>query len=98
MPSDLSDAARIARAKDHPWCDLGAEIVVLRARDGAYYRLDATGRTVWLMLEAPRTLTDLLAQLANVYEGDPAVVAAETRDFVGQCTALGLLAVEADHG
>jgi hypothetical protein len=50
------------------------------------------------MLEAPRTLTDLLAQLANVYEGDPAVVAAETRDFVGQCTALGLLAVEADHG
>ena len=96
MPSSLLDTAVIARAANHLWCDLGAEIVVLRARDGTYYRLEATGRALWLLLEEPRTLGELVSALATDYDGDPGVVAADTREFVDQCAEIGLLALGGD--
>jgi hypothetical protein len=94
MPDALLDSAVVSRAQHHPWCDLGHEIVVLRTRDNSYYRLETTGRSVWLLLEQPKTLGDLLVSLAREYEGDPTAVAADTRLFVSQCVELGLLQVE----
>jgi hypothetical protein len=82
---------------DQPWCDLGAEIVVLRLHDSAYYRLQTTGRSIWLMLEQPRTLGELLAGLATEYTAPPAAMAEEVRPFLAQCTALGLMTLASHH-
>ena len=91
MPTPLPDAAVITRTPDQPWCDLGEEVVVLRVRDGAYYRFDASGRSIWLLLEQPRSLDDLITALSAEFAGDPATVAADVRQFLGRCADIGLL-------
>jgi hypothetical protein len=94
VPAPAVDDIPIARADGHSWCDLGQEIVVLHARDGRYYRLDGTGRALWLLLDRPSTMADLVSRLMTEFAGDPEVVIADTRSFVNQCAELGLLAVQ----
>ena len=73
------------------WCDLGQEIVVLRVRDNAYYRLDQTARDLWLSLDQPRTIPDLVESMCTTHEGNPARVEAETRSFLQECLGLELV-------
>jgi len=94
VPSPAVDDISIARADGHSWCDLGQEIVVLHARDGRYYRLDETGRALWLLLDQPATVADLVSRLMIEFAGDREVVSTDIRIFVNQCAELGLLAVQ----
>ena len=97
MPDPLPDTALISRADNQPWCDLGTEVVVLRAKNGAYYRLASTARSMWLLLSEPRTIEQLLPALAEEYEAPTAVIEADARKFVGECAQLGLMAVMGDR-
>ncbi|MEO8452886.1 MAG: PqqD family protein [Gemmatimonadota bacterium] len=90
-----SDSAVITRTPDQPWCDLGAEVVVLRIRDSAYYRFEASGRSVWLLLEQPRTFGELIDGLSHEYAGERSTMAVEVEDFLTKCTDLGLVTVAA---
>ncbi len=94
MTRTLVDQSVIARAPDQPWCDLGEEIVVLRVRDSAYYRLKETGRAIWLLLERPRTVAEIVAELGRVYDGAPDTMAAEIRPFLAHCSDIGLMATD----
>jgi Coenzyme PQQ synthesis protein D (PqqD) len=85
------DSALIARTPDQPWCDLGGEVVVLRLRDSAYYRFEASGRSVWLLLEKPRTMGELIDGLANEYAGERPRMTAEVEAFITRCADLGLV-------
>jgi hypothetical protein len=91
MTTSAVDLTVIARVPDQPWCDLGTEVVVLRLRDSAYYRFPATGRSIWLLLEEPRTFDQLIAGLTQEYDAAPEAIMGEVRPFLAQCAELGLL-------
>lgn len=91
MTASAVDRSVIARVPEQPWCDLGNEVVVLRLRDSAYYRFQTTGRSIWLLLEEPRTLGQLIDGLALEYDEPLEVMTEQVRPFVAQCTQLGLL-------
>jgi Coenzyme PQQ synthesis protein D (PqqD) len=91
--STLPETMRVSRTPDQPWCDLGPEVVVLRVRDNSYYRFEGSGRSIWLLLEEPRSVGDLAALLTTEYLGDPAAIAAEVKRFLAHCAELGLVSL-----
>jgi hypothetical protein len=67
--------------------------VILRTEDTAYYRLDATGRSLWMRLETPQSMSALLAALVAEFDAPADQIARETGEFVKRCRELDLLTV-----
>lgn len=91
MKMELADNSLIARSDSISWCDMGEEVVVLRVSDQAYYRLRDSARALWLHLEQPRSLRDLVNAMERIYEASPAEIAVEARAFLVQCAELELV-------
>ena len=60
------------------------EAVLIGIETGRYYGLDAVGTAIWNRIEQPCSFGDLCAGLAGEFDGDPAVIADETRVFLTQ--------------
>jgi len=93
VPDISPDNRIVARNPKNPWCDLGAEVVVLRTEDNAYYRLDSTGRYLWMRLETPQTMSALLAGLVAEFDAPADQIARQTREFVVRCEELDLVTI-----
>lgn len=98
MPMELNDDTVVARAVSVSWCDLGDEVVVLRVRDQAYYRLQESARALWLGLGRPCTVAELAAEMCRSHDGDPAEIMSGTLAFVQHCTELDLVIAEPSRG
>jgi hypothetical protein len=59
-------------ADDQVSTDLGGEVAILDVAGGQYFGLDNAGARVWaLLLEYPRTMADICAQITAEYDVDP---------------------------
>ena len=73
-------------------------IVPVRAKVGdlaSIYSFNGTGSLIWKLLESPRTVQQLAAEVAQQYEVDPAQAERDVTDFVGEMKAVGLVDVPA---
>ena len=62
--------------------------IVLDAHAGTYYELNATGSVVWQALAEPKSLTELVALLAQEFDE---LSAGEVSAFVSDLAARGLV-------
>jgi len=92
----MKESTVIGRSSGISWCDLGEEIVILRVRDNAYYRLGGTARDLWLRLDRPSTIASLVGEMRTSCDGDLARIGTETAEFLERCVELGLMSI--DHG
>jgi hypothetical protein len=60
------------------------EAVLIGIETGHYYGLDAVGTAIWNRIEQPCSFDDLCAGLAEEFDGDPGMIADETRTFLTQ--------------
>ena len=73
-------------------------IVPVRAKVGdlaSIYSFNGTGSLIWKLLESPRTVQQLAAEVAQQYEVDPVQAERDVTDFVGEMKAVGLVDVPA---
>jgi hypothetical protein len=73
-------------------------IVPIRAKVGdlaSIYSFNGTGSLIWKLLESPRTVAQLAAAVAQVYEVDAAQAERDVTDFVGEMKSVGLVEVPA---
>ncbi len=71
-------------------------IVPVRAKVGdlaSIYSFNGTGTLIWKMLEAPRTLSELAAAVADEYEVDHLQAERDVADFVQEMKSVGLVEV-----
>ena len=94
MAHASTSRAVVTRAPSVSWCDLGDEIVVLRVRDNAYYRLQHSARDIWLELDRPRVVSELIEAIRDLHDGTETEIAAETTAFLEACVGLELVTVE----
>ena len=64
------------------WSDLGDGAALFDIRCGIYYDLNQSGSIVWTMLDEPRSISDLAAELARVCEIDLAISTADTTALI----------------
>ncbi len=57
-------------AREQVSSDLGDEIAILGLRRNTYYSVTGTGRSIWELLQAKRTVSEILQSLIERYSVD----------------------------
>jgi Coenzyme PQQ synthesis protein D (PqqD) len=73
-------------------------IVPVRAKVGdlaSIYSFNGTGTLIWKLLDAPRTVAQLVTAVAEAYEVDVARAERDVMDFVSDMKSAGLVEVPA---
>jgi hypothetical protein len=73
-------------------------IVPIRAKVGdlaSIYSFNGTGTLIWKLLESPRTVAQLAAEIAQEYEVEPEVAERDVTSFVSEMKSVGLVEVPA---
>lgn len=81
----------IMRNPDVPSTEMNGEHVVMDLTSGKYFSLQGTAGIIWQMLSAPQTEVNLITQLAKQYQIDQTTCQNDTRPFLDQLQAKGLI-------
>lgn len=91
MSSDL-----YARTSDVIEADVGGEVVLLHTQNWQYFEFDKVGAAIWSLLTAPSSLDNLVNALTERFEVEQAQCRDETKAFLDEMVAQGLVTV--GHG
>lgn len=86
------DAAAIVTT-DQLSTRLGDEIVILGLRDSVYYGLSDVGARIWDLIQAPRTLTEIVDVIVSEYEVGREDAAAGLVQLLRELETRGLVAI-----
>jgi hypothetical protein len=84
----------LARGDNYVYNEVEGEVVMMNITTGKYASLNETGKAVWLMLEEPKLVRDILKALAATYNVDPAQCEKDVTPFLEKMlTSNALVAV-----
>ncbi len=86
---------RLRRAPKALWRSVGAEVVVTVPGRSDFELLSGSGGAVWRALGEPRTMSDLVAELAREYGVDAGTIEGDVHQLIGTLSRRGLLDEEA---
>jgi hypothetical protein len=64
----LTTSSTVVQSADVVACDLAGETALLHFETGIYYGLDATGTTIWSLIQSPQSVRNLLDLIMQEYE------------------------------
>lgn len=67
------------------------EEVVLQVDSGVYYGLDGVGQEIWSLLQEPRTVEELVDEIASRYEVEEERCRGDVTDFVASLVEAELV-------
>ncbi len=73
---------------------VGEELVMMSAEKGNYIGLSEVGTRVWELIETPRDVDDLCAQLEQEFEVAPEVCRMEVKAFLDELVKHGAVAID----
>jgi hypothetical protein len=68
MTIQIIKTSIVRTAKDRIWCDVAGEAVILNLDSGVYYGLNAVGARVWGLIQEPKTVSELVSSLVEIYD------------------------------
>ena len=81
------------RTADVIEADVGGEVVLLHPQNWQYFEFDKVGAAIWDLLNAPSSLDTLVESLTSQFEVDQNLCREETKSFLDEMIAQGLVAV-----
>jgi hypothetical protein len=72
MTEVISLKTIVVATKENVSCSLGEEEAILDMRSGKYYGLDPVGASIWKLLDTPKSVEELHAEILRKYEVEPA--------------------------
>jgi hypothetical protein len=73
--------------------DIDDEIVVMRLDNGEFFSLAGTAAATWRLIDGKRGRKELVAALADQFEGTTAEITADIDEFLASLQDMGLVAV-----
>lgn len=89
--TDLTDATVLHRASGAVQATVDGDLVLMSPADFHYFGADGPGAVIWDLVDGVRTWAEILQVLGEQFDGDPAVIRAESENFVEALRAAGLL-------
>jgi len=83
---------RLSRAGEILYAPVGTEeAVMMSVAAGRYYGLNAVGKSIWELLEQPRTIAGICTRLCEEFEVDTQTCQAEVLKFVNDLIGNGVV-------
>ena len=79
---DMELNQKIARSDNFVFNEVDGELVMMNIETGAYASLNETGKSIWTLLDAPKSLAEVVSSLVEEYEIDQATCEKEVLPFV----------------
>lgn len=74
----------LSRSEDYISNEIDGEIVMMNIETGTYVSLNATGKSVWDLIEEPKVLNDIIEALVIEYSIDKETCVADLAPFIQQ--------------
>jgi len=84
----------VKRQGDWLSAKVGDELVMMSAEKGNYIGLSEVGTRIWELIETPRSIDSLCAQLEQEFEVAPETCRAEVQGFLDELMKHGAAAIE----
>lgn len=91
--SKLSIEAVVARREEPLTAPVDGDLVMLDPRRSVYFGLDSVGRRIWNMLEEPRSLQALCAELQARFDVPEETCRADVLAFIQQLLEAELIEI-----
>lgn len=72
----------VVQSRDPVAVEVDRTVVMLGLEQGKYYGLDGVGGRIWALVETPRSVRDVCAELALEYEVEPDTCLSEVVEFL----------------
>lgn len=69
-------------------------MVMLNAKKGQYFTLNAVGSHIWDLIETPSSMDDICTTLMKEFEVDRTTCEKEVNNFISTCIEMGVIDVE----
>lgn len=89
--ADLSGRAALRRGRSVAAVELGGETVLLSARTGRAYHLDARASLVWACLDGTATVDEMARDLAREFDASVHRIRRDVMELTSALGRLGLL-------
>ncbi|CAN5374375.1 PqqD family protein [soil metagenome] len=90
----ITDDMTISQTGNALSTEVDGEMVLIGLETGRYFGLDAIGTAIWKRIELPCRVDALCTGLAEDFDGDPALISAETRAFLERLVEQDLARVD----
>ena len=87
----VDETSVVSRSPSAPAVAYEDGLVVMSVGQGRFLRLDEVGRDIWERIERPRSLGELVDELAAEYDAPRASIAADVAVWVARMLAGGLI-------
>jgi hypothetical protein len=96
--NEITGSTTVAATKDQVHSELDGEAVILHLCSGTYYGLNAAGAHIWHMLQQPRRVVEILAEMLETFEVESNQCESDLMALLQRLSDEGLLEVvhEAD--
>jgi len=89
--NDITHQQRVKRSPDLVSTDMDDEIVMMSIEKGEYYGIGGVGTDVWILLQEPMTIDEILDRVCPEYEVSEATCRSEIEAFVSEMLKRGLV-------
>ncbi|MFZ9956417.1 MAG: PqqD family peptide modification chaperone [Flavobacteriales bacterium] len=79
---DMDLNQKIARSDNFVFNEVDGELVMMNIETGAYASLNETGKSIWTLLDSPKSVAEVVSSLVEEYEIDQATCEKEVLPFV----------------
>ncbi len=92
--SKISPTATLVRNDEPVAVEVERTVVMMSLDLGKYFGLNEVGSRIWELLEQPRSMADLCAQLQHEFDVDAAACHEEVSQFLAALAKEGLIRIE----
>ncbi|MCQ2516586.1 MAG: lasso peptide biosynthesis PqqD family chaperone [Saccharofermentans sp.] len=85
---------KVMQREDLVAADMGDETVMMDIMSGKYFKLSEVGGSIWNKIEAPKLVSDLIAELLTEYDVSEEECTNQTIEFLTQLVNKGIVVVE----
>ena len=89
----MTKPTRYSRVSDIVAADMDGERVMMNLATGEYVGLEGIGGTIWDLLETPRSLSEIEAQVLEEFMVDAETCRADIKEFLSDLTQKGLVRI-----
>jgi len=92
----IARQATVVAVKDQISCNVAEEAVILHITTGTYFGLNEVGAAVWNLIQSPRTVAEIVAELQQRFEVSADQCEADLLRLFQELDQAGLVQIQ--HG